>query len=113
MNFNDFSKDPQTTADSLKGWFIERTALATAKIAEASGQVYYRQTAFKFIEENAYYELLDTIAETVKDTNEALSANMGTNQNGTLTGWAESVFRTGLTHGVVRFAKKALKASAK
>lgn len=37
----------------------------------------------------------------------------GTNQNGTLTGWAESVFRTGLTHGVVKFAKKALKASAK
>lgn len=113
MNFNDFSRDPEKTADSLKGWFIERTALATAKIAEASGQTYYRQTAFKYIEENAHYELLDTIKETVKDTNEALSANMGTNQNGTLTGWAESVFRTGLTHGIINFAKKALKASAK
>jgi hypothetical protein len=113
MNFNDFSQNPETTATALKGWFIERTALTVAKIAEASGQVYYRQTAFRYIEENAYYALLDTVTETVKDTNEALSINMGTNRDGTLTGWAESVFRAGLTHGVVSFAKKALAASAK
>ena len=113
MNFNDFSKDLQITAAAFEGWFIERTALTTAKIAEASGQTYYRQRALFYIEENAHAELLDIIAETVKDTNEALSANMGTNQNGTLTGWAESVFKTGLTHGIVEFAKKALKASAK
>jgi hypothetical protein len=113
MNFNDFSQDPQTTADNLKGWFIERTALTTAKIAEASGQVYYRQTADKFIEDNAYYALLDTIKETVKETNEALDINMGSNKNGNLTGWAKFVFTTGLTHGIVKFAKKALEYSAK
>lgn len=113
MNFNDFARNPETTADSLKGWFIERTALATAKIAEASGQTYYRQTALSYIEENAHFELLDTIKETVKDTNEALNINMGTNKDGSLAGWAETVFRTGLTHGIINFAKKALKASAK
>lgn len=113
MNFNEFSKNPETTAAAITGWFIERTALTTAKIAEASGQTYYRQRALFYIEENAYFELLDIVKETVRDTNEALSANMGTNQNGTLTGWAESVFRTGLTHGIINFAKKALKASAK
>ena len=113
MNFNDFAQSPETTADSLKGWFIERTALATAKIAEASGKVYCRQTAFKFIEENAHAELLDIIAETVKDTTAALNTNMGTNQNGTLTGWAGRVFKAGLICGIVEFAKKALKASAK
>jgi hypothetical protein len=113
MNFNDFSKDPQTTADKLKGWFIERTALTVSKIAEASGQVYYRQTAFKYVEENAHHTLLDTIKETVKETNEALNINMGSNKNGNLTGWAKFVFTTGLTHGVVKFAKKALEYSAK
>ena len=113
MNFNDFAQSPQNTAAALTGWFIERTALTTAKIAEDSGQVYCRQTAFKFIEENAHAELLDIIAETVKDTNEALSANMGTNQSGNLTGWAGRVFKAGLICGIVEFAKKALKASAK
>lgn len=113
MNFNHFSKDPQTTADSLKGWFIERTVLATAKIAEASGQVYYRQTAFKYIEENAYYALLDTINETVKETTDALDINMGSNKNGNLTGWAETVFRTNVTVGIINFAKKALEYSVK
>ncbi len=113
MNFNDFAQNPETTANALKGWFIEKTVSATAKIAEASGQTYYRQTACKYIEENAYYELLDTIKETAKETNEALNINMGSNKGGNLSGWAKFVFTTGLTHGIVKFAKKALEYSAK
>lgn len=113
MNFNDFSKDPQTTAAALKIWFIETTALTVSKIANASGQTYYRHSAFKYIEENAYYELLDTVKETIKETNAALDINMDSNKNGNPTGWAQYVLHIGLTHGVIKFAKKALVASAK